>query len=251
MSDPGACAPAGLLERFVRGELDEKREQEIREHLKHCGICGLIVERLPEAMAVEAEGEVLAMDESLARRVDEGFRNHLARLSSHPRERKPKRSAFPWLHPAFAYGLVLLLMYPAYLGLSSRFGGKSPDVKREVPVQRPALAPASIINLNAERGVAPTDRPGVQAPVAGAGAQVLTFFVGVNPALGYTASLADSTGATVFDAGEIWSSDGEGTFYLVCPTRLAPGAAYKLRVAASDRVSGRVEKEYLFEFRAP
>jgi hypothetical protein len=251
MSDLGTCAPADLLERFVRGELDGKQEQEIREHVKQCGICGLIVERLPEALAVESEGEVPTMDEPLAGRVDEGFRNHLAQSGSAEaaRERKPKRSAFPWLHPAFAYGLVLLLIYPAYVGVSSRFGGGGAEAKRETPAEQPALVPASIIDLNAERGPATTDRPAAQGP--GTGAQVLTFFVGVNPALRYTASLADSTGAAVFDAGEIWSSDGEGTFYLVCPKRLLPGGAYKLRVAASDRPSGKVEKEYVFEFRAP
>jgi hypothetical protein len=225
MSIRQVCPRAEELERFARGELAPAERERVDEHLAHCGLCTLLVERLPEfdSEALSDPPAALPGWERVRGRLDRRFHAYLN--TTRP---KPRR-LLGWLRaPALAYALALALLYPAYLGL-----------RRATAPGAVALRPALLLNLDVARAEAapPTlDRADAGGPV------VLAFSLPARAGLRYQARLLDGAGRAVAGPAEVRGGVAPGQFHLACaPGTLAVGD-YRLVVNAAG------ERDYVFAF---
>lgn len=190
------CPGADLLASYLSGGTSEEQSAEIRRHLAVCGVCDLLVERMK------------AFDKV-------------------PRPGAGKR-VLGWLRaPAFAYVLVALLLYPAYLGTFGR--RQVAEVKPAVPQQPPlGVEPVKMLDLSPERGAKPQLSPGERDKVF-----VLSFFVPVREGVRYTATITAQDGKVVAASRELEDHEGAGNFHLVCSRDLFRAGHYTLTVTES------------------
>ncbi|MEK7407511.1 MAG: zf-HC2 domain-containing protein [Acidobacteriota bacterium] len=190
------CPRAEVLASYLGGEASEEESAEVRRHLAACGVCDLLVERMK---AFERD--------------------------PHP---GPGKRVLGWLRtPAFAYALVALLLYPAYMGTLGR--RRAAEVKPAVPRQPPlGVEPAKVLELSPERGAKVQVSPGERDKVF-----VLSFFVPVREGVWYTATITGEDGKAVAAPRQLEDHDGAGNFHLVCSRDLFRPGRYVLTVTES------------------
>lgn len=217
------------LTAFAEGELEPSLRATIQSHLDRCGECGQIVLVLEKVqMDVDSPG--------LAHKV----REFLASLASD--WRRLWRGLPLWVRgPVPAYLLVLLLMYPAYIG----FSGRSNLEDRMGELSTPKLLPPpTTLDSEIERG--PNERP-VRIDHRD-GRTVLTFFVPIAPDL-YRYQIVLRRGAsTILSVPDAQSFDSIGTFVLFAPEGSLEPGDYQLRVEEIDRQSGATVSVASFPF---
>jgi hypothetical protein len=162
------------------------------------------------------------------------------------------------LAPAFAYSVVLVLLVPAYLGLTGRDALQAPTASgpRVLPPSTPVVPPRPA-ELGTPRSI---ELGGGQVRAAGTVTRVtieasddfvlLSFLAPIrsDPAVVYEAILADAGGRAVAAERPLRSTDGRGRFTLVCPSALLAEGDYVLSV--SEVTSGAAaEAPYQFRFR--
>jgi hypothetical protein len=163
------------------------------------------------------------------------------------------------LTPAFAYAVVLVLLVPAYWGLTGLRPPRAPvpsDPPRAVPSSAP-VAPARSADLGTPRSV---HLGGGQVRADGTVTRVtveesddfvlLSFLAPIrsDPAVVYEATLTDAGGRVVAAKRPLRSTDGRGSFTLVCASALLAEGDYVLSV--SEVSSGAAaEAPYQFRFR--
>lgn len=180
-----------------------------------------IVSVLRAVDAEEAEREATGF--GWARKLWESLRDTLGlgALSHHP----------IWSSRALAYLLLLVMAYPAYLGLFSR-GSREPRILTEPVV----LGEPSRTGNVSEVGVA---RAGADT--------VLTLFVPVDPSYRYRLIIANESGTVVFRNDDAKPFDGAGTFALLLPAGSFPPGHYEIRLEESSP-TGSVANRYRFFF---
>lgn len=222
----GPCPDLQLLERFLKHDLSDEEYNKIENHVDLCGVCDCLIERMKEFdAAFEAGGR--------AARANRGFAS----------------AAFGLLrHPAFAYGIALLMIYPAYLGLSGKWQTpyNSPAAKQSAPPPRSALEfdSAQVLQLDATRGaeVQPGLLPAHDKHL------ILSFLVPIRPGFRYSADIADGAGRIIASKPEIFSYDGKGDFQLVCERGLFAKGEYVLTVSEMDPRSNNLVRRFPFSF---
>jgi len=234
MEERSQCPEVEVVERYVRGELPAPAAEEVRAHLEVCGICCVVVERLRELEAAVSPGSRGAEPnwETMERRLAEECRR------MYPEKAKQaERSRWGWWVPALGYGLVVILAYPAWLGISRRPG--------EAGVSAPAVQPvggAALVDLN-------TTRAGQSLPVVvereGETAAVLTFFVRAAAGTRLSVAIVDGAGRVVQEFREVRSSDDQGNYCVVVDPHSLPLGKYRLTAKDSNRPA---ESGTSFEF---
>jgi hypothetical protein len=159
------------------------------------------------------------------------------------------------LRPAFAYALVLALLGPAYLGLAGLRSGP-PAAGEPLAPATPAAAPA-VPARAAGLGSVKTLELGGQVRDEGAGSRLvvgesddfvlLSFLAPTRRGRVYRAVLSDAGSRTVAEKAPLSSSDGRGSFTLVCEARLLAEGDYVLSV--SEVASGPAAGEGAYQFR--
>ena len=244
----GTCPETGWLSKFLSGELPEEQSAGIQAHVASCGVCDSLLERMRQFdQAAEENQPALSAEESaVERRVANQFaRKRLPVLG------RAARLFFSFLRrPVFAYVVVLLLLYPAYLGVFLR-----PRLPKEVaPVQErptppppsPAIDSARHFDLNQVRGAGAT---GADIPLTERDRSfILSFFVPIRAGFEYRADIFDEAGKTVVTQSQLTSSDGKGNFYLICnPQRFSRGT-YLLTIQEVEPLSNKTARRFQFRF---
>jgi hypothetical protein len=147
-----------------------------------------------------------------------------------------------WLSsPLPAYLLVLLLLYPAYLGLV----GVDDLSERLESLEAPTLlSPPITLKSGKERGAG---EPQLQIERSGE-YRVVTFFVPIAPQkYRYWVELTRE-GEQIFHDDDARSFDGIGSFALLLPEGALASGSYLLRVEEVDRQSGETANVIEFAF---
>jgi anti-sigma factor RsiW len=228
MDERSQCPEVEVVERFVRGELPAPAAEEFRAHLEVCGVCCVIVERLREFETAGAP---------VSRGSEPDWKPMERRLAEECRRMYPEKtkqadgSRWGWWVPALGYGLAVILVYPAWLGIARR---PEREAVRGVTLAAPRLiaSGASLVDLNTTRG-----QQGLPVVTARAGEQaaVLSFFVRGLPGAAYMASIVDEAGNVAVDAGAIRSYDGKGNYCVVVDPGVLKKGQYRLVVKEKDR----------------
>ena len=132
-----------------------------------------------------------------------------------------------------AYVLVALLAYPAYLGLTGGGGdGQSPSL------------------LSAPTGLESIERGGDGTAVVSNNGQhrVVTVFVPIDESYRYRLHLRSQDGRSLFEADNVESFDGVGTFAVLLPSGSLPAGDYELEI---DEVEPGPGGEVIHTFRFP
>jgi hypothetical protein len=198
----GDCPDPDALGAYLSRACSAAEQARIREHVEVCGACDALLERM-------------------------------AAFDAEPAEAPPKRRPLAWLaHPALAYSLVALLLFPAWLGL--RRAGNPPPAA-------PAVRPAVVLDLNAVRDA------GIARAPADARSIVLSFVVPAAPGLAYTATVIGAQGGKEAEA-PVTGCDAFGNCHLLLDrTALGPGEL-RLVVTESDPRTGRERRRFEFPF---
>jgi hypothetical protein len=217
----GDCLATEVLAKFLGAELSAEDSAAVVRHVASCGVCDALLERMRQFDNSDAW-------QGVDRRLAQRFETFLS---------GQRLSVFSvLLRPWFAYVIVLLLIYPAYLGLVRR-----PTMRTDAPLlpARP-LESAKILQLDAARGAA-----GREINLTGRDkVLILSFFVPVRTSRQYSAEITDRKGVVIAAHPEITSYDSNGNFYLVCDRHLFTGGQYTLTV----KESGGTKREFQFPF---
>lgn len=153
-------------------------------------------------------------------------------------------------HPALAYLLVLVLLYPAYRGLFRKPEVVTVPVKEIVEVEKPTPG-ATFLTFKLEE------------PVRGAGQRLttvrlapdekffaLSFFVPISsrPEFVYEVEVRDSQERVVMADKQARAQDSLGNFSLMCPRDLFSSGKYELRVKEVNKTTQAVRGEFKFSF---
>jgi len=246
----GGCPDAGTLARFLDGGLSEEQRSSVGSHIASCGFCDLAVSQMRQFEQTFDMGEDAPVPlrwSRIERNLDRRMRGLLD--AGKPRPfwgaavsvfRDTADYVFAALRkPMVAYALLLLLLYPAYLGIvqirhpagkstaSSR--GESGSTTVVVPPPSlPAPMPALIVNLDRVRGEKGGGHAG--AVPNGVNLVVLQFFWPVRLGATYSGQIKDATGRVVVPVPDLTSSDSKGNFSLVCERKYLPPGNYTLTV---------------------
>jgi hypothetical protein len=225
------CPDSRSLADYASGALDKAETHRLDRHIAICGICGSLMERLQAFDSDEKPGPVWA---GVSGRMEARFGQFLQEQQNpvKPRERSRFRKLL-W-NPIPAYAVMLALIYPAWLGLSS---------SRAKPFPGRQLESVRLIRLDATRSA--------QAPVAassnGAGLATLSFFVPVRDGFQYRAAILDHNGKPITEPVSIQSYDEKGNFLIVCPELGRQPDGVTLQVAEYG-ASGERLREFSFPF---
>lgn len=227
------CPEIDVLERYVAAELDLHAAQEFESHLQLCGLCSELVERLREFDSVAAD-LTPEPDWTLAeRRIEKACQDQ-----ARPHAAAKPAAAYWWsgsrLVASLGYGLALVLVYPAWLGLTRR---TAPVLNRPPILQAKAITGASarVLDLNTSRGA---QAPSILGNQADAGVVALLFFVPVAPQVRPLVQLRDESDSIVRDFGQISSYDRNGNFCLVIDVDELKQGRYHLLARAEPAVNG-------------
>jgi anti-sigma factor ChrR (cupin superfamily) len=202
---------------------------EARAHVDDCGECMEVVSVLQKV-----ETDLVRLERS--KKAGESMKQWLTGVQAFW-----ERSASWLASPVPAYVLVLLMAYPAYLGLIGLGGLRQRLENLESPA---LLAPPIAVKSARERG---RQEPRLAIEQSG-GHRVVTFFIPIaDERYLYRVELT-RRGNRVFYEDDARSFDGIGTFALYLPDgALAPGD-YELRVEEVDKQSGKVVNVIEFAF---
>ncbi len=211
----GPCPDHDTLLEFADGQLPADRAAGIQQHIDSCGKCDYLVTSLARFDAEEDKPEPAPARWRI-------FESLVALLR----------------HPALAYGLVLLLAYPAYLGLFHR---------SITPAVSPEVESAPSLDLTVTRSVAAAE------PTVTLGPSDRTFVVAVPVQIEsgkqYSAQIVnESTKKSVTAVSSIRGVNGKGGFNLVCQARNFPAGQYTLIVKESGLDTGKSYEESRFAF---
>jgi hypothetical protein len=143
--------------------------------------------------------------------------------------------------PVPAYVLLLLLLYPAYLGLIG-IGGLNERLEN---LEAPALlSPPVALESGRERGA---EEPRLQIDRSGEH-RVVTFFVPIAPERYRYRIELTRRGERAFFNADARSFDGIGTFALLLPEGALPAGSYVLRVEEVEKQSEEVANVIEFVF---
>lgn len=147
-----------------------------------------------------------------------------------------------FLKPAFAYVLVLLLLYPAWLGLYEKTGQQNsagPFYIENIYV----LEPTGIRGPERQlKEIDLKDSPGFFA---------LSFVIPINNPENpeFTAVIVNSDNKITWNAGNLTFLDEYGTVILICPRKYFPADEYRLIVSEKQRLSPEIKDKYTFLFK--
>jgi hypothetical protein len=215
------CPEIEVVEQYARGELQEQPSAEFRSHLEVCGLCSVIVERLrefgatPPAIPATAEPDWLPIQHRLAQ--------ECAQASPVKPARQVRWYTADFWIPALGYALALVLVYPAWLGVSRpprKEGAPPPNVEDHTMEASGAV----LVDLNTTRDA--QDLPAVKARAGERAA--LTFFVPAKAGKPLSVAIVGGANNLVLDLGEIRSSDDHGNYCLVLYPRSLPPGRYRL-----------------------
>ena len=213
----GECPSAEALAGFAADSLPPGETSRIQSHVRVCGVCDSLLERL--------------------RHLDEPVAGDPPGWSA--TDRRLRSRFFPkarWqrilLHPAVAYGIALSALAIAVV----------PDRHRApaAPPSATAIAMESVrtIDLNVTRG------DGIQGAIDPMEKfLLLSFLIDIRPGFHYAASL---------DGGptrEVASSDGRGNFTLLFSRDVLSAGRHRLMVAEINPGSGKAERSFDFAFQ--
>jgi hypothetical protein len=278
MNEQTICEDEALLLAYAAGSLDEEQSGRVAQHVGRCAKCQEAVqgnEALIRVYRVFQKHEVAhPSSETLVQLVqDPAETSELVAARAHvdvcsecldvisvlqrvetdldresDTESKPgfwrkwltAARASHWLaSPLPAYVLVLLLLYPAYVGLIGSSG-------RLDSFEEPALlSPPVALESGRERGA---EVPRLHIDRSGRH-RVVTFFVPIAPQrYRYRVELT-RRGERIFYADEARSFDGIGTFALLLPEGTLESGSYTLRVEEVDKQSRETANviEFVFE----
>jgi anti-sigma factor RsiW len=225
------CPDSRFLADYASGELDKTETNRLDRHIAACGICGPLMERLQAFDSDEKPGPEWA---GVSGRMEARFGQFLQGQGNpvKPRERSRFRKLF-W-NPIPAYAVMLALIYPAWLGLSS---------SRAKPFPGRQLESVRLIRLDATRSA----RAPVAAVSGGKGLPTLSFFVPVKDGFQYRGAILGRDGKPITEPVAIESSDGQGNFLIVCPEIGRHPEGLTLQVAEYG-ASGERLREFSFPF---
>jgi hypothetical protein len=238
MSESTRCPEIEVLEKYVDGQLSEREAVAFKSHLELCGLCSLLIERLKDfdAQASEISPGPEPDWGTMQTRLEEECEK------AAPPARKPEGwlSGRFWI-AALGYGLAVILVYPAWLGITRKRVPAAPPASKP-EVHAIAASGASLVDLNTTR-----DDRGLPAVTERAGerAAILAFFVPALPGTRHEAAIRDGSNRVALDLGEIRSFDGRGNFCVVVDPRSLPPGQYRLTVKQGV---GSTESETSFEF---
>lgn len=207
------CPDSAQLEAFQRNALSAAEAEPIRLHVSECGICDAVLERLKHYDRAE-------------RSVSAGV---LRRAAS-----------WLFLSPAVAWLVVLLLVYPAYVGLHPITPAPQPGpataghaTEARLPAVRHELAgliSAKTFDLRQVRGKTGAGARRVELQPEER-AFILSFWLEIKDGERYTASIAAPDGRPIITNQQALPNDKIGNFFLVCDRRLFPSpGVYTLRL---------------------
>ena len=194
----GTCPATVLLASYAAGELSEKESASLAEHLAECGQCDYFVRRLKAFDQPESSGPEWP---EVSPRLQTNFERALDAVAPDPNKR---HSLWRWFRsPVPAYSFAMILLYPAWLGISS--------LRLAAPLV-PSIENPRVVRLDSTRSAQ------VSSDIApsGDGSLTLLFFVPVKEGLIYSASLFTQNHKRIAGPLPIRSYDGFGNFFLPC-----------------------------------
>jgi len=214
-AERGHCPDNDTLLEFASGRLPADRAAGIQEHVSSCGKCDYLITSLARFDAEEGEPPP-----ATARWF--AFRSLLASLR----------------HPALAYGLALLLAYPAYLGLFHRSIGPTASVELEFAPSLDLTVTRSADGAEPTLTLGPSDRT-----------FVLSVPVQREAGNRYSAEIVNEyTKRSMAAVSSIRGVNGRASFNLVCQARDFPSGQYTLNVRESDLNMSKPYEEFRFAF---
>lgn len=254
----GPCPDQDTLIQYSDCALPPEESAAVEHHVLSCGSCDHLMNALRQ-MNDEWESPKTTRSRwpSFERRLRKRLHSRLFGQSDAVLSAAPGPRGRPWarfggliasvvMRPAFAYALVLILVYPAYLGLSMRQGHITPPPRSSFrgeagrgtsSVASSDVQPAVVIDLSVTRdGRTPAVRP-----LPDDESFILSFFVPMKIGFTYYAVIRDSTGKALTTV-PLKSPDGTGNFSLVCNRRRFGPGTYSLEVLERDPRTGQVQQ---------
>ncbi len=208
-AERGPCPSSEELLAFFEERLTAPDAFRVRNHVEACGLCDLVLGRL-----ANTDGHALE-----------------------PTNDWRRIWRYLW-NPAVAYGLVALLLFPAYLGLRQRL---SPRVFEEST--SPAISIPSF-SLDSQRGAGIAAQAHVVRLKDQDKSFILEFFVPMSTDRHYFAEIRDGSGRSAISRREVVSGDSPGKVSIVCRREAFRSGDYTVTVT-DDSTARRFE--YVFQ----
>jgi hypothetical protein len=257
----GDCPSEETLCAFHEGTLTADLASSAQKHTGMCSQCQIRIELIKkfERHSHAEIGEISGWPE-IEMRGQQRFYSFLGSRVKKEQEQKTKTGLIDRLkavlvHPAFAYLVTLVLLYPAYLGLFRNPETVKETVREkelvEVEKPEPAISIATLHTIKlqlAERG-AGSGRSAVRLsedePFF-----ALAFFVPISerPEFIYDLEVRDEQGRVVAAEEAARPQDYLGNFLLVCSRELFPPGKYELRVKEINKRAQSTRREFRFSF---
>lgn len=204
----GPCPNAEELVAFFERRLEPEDATRVESHVEACGLCDAALGRLEAARQTGAES---------------GWKTVLSFLR----------------RPAIAYGVVLVLLFPAYRGITlSRSARRASDLS-PLPISAPRYI------LDTVRGA--QSLPTVKL-ASDRDAFILSFLVPVRPKFRYTAQIGENGAAPVSPATELVAEDDLGHCSVICPRELFRPGMYALTVKERTAQGNLTDRQFTFQF---
>ena len=273
----GECPQEEPLVAFQEGALTGDPAAEIEAHLAICGLCQMRLRWIEQCERLEgADIEEPGNWTEIERRGRARFHAFLESQAKKEQKREAKagilqRMKALLLRPAFAYLLVLALLYPAYQWVFEKPEAlvvKEPVKETEiVEVEKPVPSPSRIAEVekpapslgratlppsfelrSTERGAG--EGRAVVRLSPGDKSFVLTFLAPISelPEFVYNLEVRDSRGQVVTSKKEARAKDWLGNFSLEYNRKLFPPGEYELRVKEVNKKTQAVRREFTFSF---
>ncbi|NOZ61074.1 MAG: zf-HC2 domain-containing protein [Calditrichaeota bacterium] len=270
---------AELLPWFINDTLLSHEKKKIEQHLKQCRECQTTFQEMKKlSLRLTQENKELLSDHILSAKLvqyaeaknelpadEKNFieahlktcfqcRNELEILGKVDASLREKR----WLQillkikentntflpktlakPALAYIIILLLLYPAYLGIFQRKTMTEPGVVQQNYQLLQFNSRAEEESLNEIKLDAQTDIFTLS----------FTLPVLISENIRYNAEIFDSADEIIWQKQGIKSLDEYGTFLIFCHSRFFRGGLYSLQISEFNKAKKQVEERFLFSFK--
>ncbi len=205
-------------------ELDHSNIQRIENHLAICANCKNEVDILKKVNLSLTTSKAESFWQQLVDRVEQFIFK-------------------PVIKPVFAYALVLLLIYPAWLGI--------------MKISEGTTSTTEPVNINKHFVLEPFEqRAGTGSPniiLLEKTTELFTFSFNIpvidNTDYNYKAIIVDDNNKTVWKAKDIKQIDAYGSILLVCNKRYFHEGTYTLFVNEKNKDELEAENEYKFVFK--
>ncbi|MEW6208782.1 MAG: zf-HC2 domain-containing protein [Acidobacteriota bacterium] len=256
----GRCPAQDALIAYQSGTLEADDLTGVREHVELCADCKTIL-RLLESFDQHTSDQIEETGDWLE--IEQRGRERFHAFLESKAEKKPAPELKPgylsrikslMLRPAFAYILLLALLYPAYRGIFHK-----PDVVKEtitetvtveVEKPRPVIDVASLqtIKLQAVERAGGGRQSVVRLSDREAGF-FLSFLVPVSerPQFVYNLEIRNAQGQVVTEKKEA-GHDLLGNFRIMCDRSFFPPGRYELRVKEINKTTQSMGREFTFSF---